>query len=236
MTTIPITTRVFLEGESLTHFITEHLPTLREKSILAVTSKIVALAEQRTASGGQADKDHLVRQESRFAIRTKHTWLTLKDGMLMASAGIDESNGNGKFILLPRNSSDSAKRIRQALRKKYRLKHLGVVITDSRTMPLRAGTIGVALGYAGFLGSKDYRGRQDIFGRTMLISRLNVADSLATTAVLVMGEGAEKQPLAVIQNTPVTFCDRIPNKELTIDPRDDMYGPLLRRLPQKPQS
>ena len=34
-------------------------------------------------------------------------------------------------------------------------------------MPLRAGVVGVALGYAGFKGLRDYRGKEDIFGKKL---------------------------------------------------------------------
>lgn len=55
------------------------------------------------------------------------------------------------------------------------LKKEGVLITDSRTMPLRASIIGVALGYAGFRGIKDYRGQPDIFGRKFHFPRVDIA-------------------------------------------------------------
>ena len=148
----------------------------------------------------------------------------------MASAGIDESNANGKLILLPKDSFETAKILRNKLRKKYGVKDLGVLITDSRTMPLRAGITGVALGYAGFCGIKDYKNTPDIFGRKFKFSRVDIADSVATAAVLVMGEGREKQPLAIASNTLIKFCDKVKRKELHIDIAEDMYGPLFSKI------
>ena len=224
----PIETKIFREGESLADFIGRYIKKIPEKSVLVVTSKIVALSEGRTVViENEKTREELIRKESKLAIRTKYTWLTLKDGMLMASAGIDESNGNGKLILLPKDSFKTAHLLRKTLCRKYGVKHLGVLITDSRTMPLRAGVIGVALGYAGFRGIKDYRGTPDIFGRTFEFSRTNVADSLATAAVVVMGEGNEQQPLALVTGAPAQFCNRTHQKELYIDIKDDMYLPLL---------
>src|SRR3989344_2472484 len=220
----PIKTRIFKEGESLPLFVYEHIKSLQEGSIIVVTSKIIALSEKRTAvAENPGTKDTLIHSESDFAVRTKYVWLTLKDGMLMASAGIDESNANGKLILLPKDSFKTASELRKALKRKYKIKKLGVLVTDSRTMPLRAGVIGVALGYAGFKGARDYRGKPDIFKRKFIFSRTNVADSLATTAVLVMGEGNEQQPLAIIQQAPVEFCEKTNRKELIIDPADDVH-------------
>lgn len=227
----PIKTRIFKEGEDLLRFITNHIPRVRKESIVVVTSKIIALSEGRTASIGDARaKERLIRAESELAIPTKYVWLTVTDGMVMASAGIDESNANGKLILLPRDSFRSARILRKALQRRYRVKRLGVLVTDSRTLPFRAGVTGVALGYAGFRGIRDYRGAPDIFGRKFKFSRTDVADGLAAAAVLVMGEGDEQQPLALIEKAPVEFCDVINRRELRISIEDDMYRPLFAKL------
>lgn len=229
----PIKTRIFHEGEDLFRFITEQTEELSERSVLVVTSKIVALAEGRTAvADTPAAKEKLIRSESELAILTKYVWLTIKDGMVMASAGIDESNADGKLILLPRDSFKTADKLRTKLRQYYGIKKLGVLLTDSRTIPLRAGVTGVALGYAGFRGVRDYRETPDLFGRKFHFSRTDIADSLATAAVLVMGEGAEQQPLAVIVEAPIEFVDKIDRQELRIDIQDDMYRPLFAELPK----
>lgn len=229
----PIKARIFQEGDDLFTFITEYFKKIPEKFVVVITSKIVALAEKRTAVAlNDKAKEKLIRRESEFAIPTKYVWLTVKDGMVMASAGIDESNAKGKLILLPKDSFKTARVLRNKLRRKYGVRRLGVLISDSRTIPLRAGVTGVALGYAGFRGVKDYRGKPDIFGRKFKFSRTDVADSLATAAVLVMGEGNEQQPLAIIEGAPVEFCDRVNRKELHIDIKEDMYRPLFSKLPK----
>lgn len=234
MITRPIRTRLFKEGEDLPAFIIEQLPRLKERSILVVTSKIVALAECRTATASDIrTKDKLIKQESDWAIPTKYVWLTIKDGMVMPSAGIDESNADGKLILLPKNSYRAAQRLRTRLKRHYRLKHLGILITDSRTMPLRAGVTGVSLGYAGFKGIKDYVGKKDLFNRPFKFSRVDIPDSLAAAAVLTMGEGAERCPLAIIEQAHVEFCERVRRDELTISIHDDMYRPLFTHLPRR---
>ena len=227
----PIKTRVFQEGDDLFAFITAYVKELTERAVIVVTSKIVALAEKRTAIIKNAKtKENLIRAESEFAIPTKYVWLTVKDGMVMASAGIDESNANGKLILLPKDSFKTARLLRNKLRQRYDVRNLGVLITDSRTVPLRAGVTGVAVGYAGFRGIKDYRGTPDIFGRKFKFSRTDIADSLATAAVLVMGEGNERQPLAIVERAPVEFCDRVNRAELSINIQEDMYRPLFSKL------
>lgn len=226
-----IKTRIFRENQDLIAFILKHVKKIPDNSILVITSKIVALSEGRTAEyKNQSQKIKLIKQESDFAIKTKHTWLTVKDGMVMASAGIDESNANGKIILLPKDSFRSAEMLRKKLIQKFHLKNLGVLVTDSRLMPLRSGAVGVATGYAGFQGLKNYIGKKDIFGRVLKMSKTDVADSLATAAVLCMGEGSERQPLALITDTPVIFKSKINKKELLIDPREDLYQPLFEKI------
>ncbi len=228
----PIKTRIFKEGENLFDFVSGYFKRIPEKSVIVVTSKIVALSEGRTAVAENYEaKEKLIRSESDFAIRTEHVWLTLKDGIAMASSGIDESNSeNGKLILLPKNSFEAARVLRKKLQEKFKVKDLGVLITDSRTSPLRRGVTGIALGYAGFKGIKEYKGTPDIFGRKFKFSRTNVADSLATASVLVMGEGKERQPLAVIRKASVEFCEKVNPKELKISAQDDMYRPLLSKI------
>lgn len=221
-----VRTRIFKENEDLVAFIVRHVPKLKDGSILAVTSKIVALAEGRTANA--KDKEKIIRAESDWAMKTKYVWLTEKDGMLLANAGVDESNAVGKLVLLPRDSFKAASSLHKKLRKHYKIKKLGVVVTDSRIMPLRAGVVGIALGYAGFRGLRDYRGERDIFGRVFKFTQTDVADSLATAAAVVMGEGKEYQPLAVITGAPVEFTEQTNRDELLIPFEDDMYRPLFR--------
>ena len=229
-----IKTRIFQENEDLISFILKYVKKLPEKSILVITSKIVSLSEGRTVTyKNKRQKVALIKNESDFALKTKHTWLTIKNNVVMASAGIDESNAAGKIVLLPKNSFRTAHSIRKELKKKYKVKKLGILITDSLTFPLRAGILGVALGYAGFKAIRDYRGTKDIFGRVLKMSRTDVADSLATAAVLLMGEGKEQQPLVVITDVPVEFTEKINKKELIIPLKDDLYLPLFKRILKK---
>lgn len=231
-----IKTRVFRENEDLVKFILTYVKKLPESSVLVVTSKIVALSEGRTVNfKNQKQKVSLIKKESTFALKTKYknVWLTIKDDMVMPNSGIDESNAKGKLILLPKNSFHSADFIRKELKKKFKVKNFGVLITDSRLFPLRAGVVGVALGYAGFQGVRNYIGTKDIFGRVLKVSRTDVADSLATATVLCMGEGREQQPLALVRESPVVFVEKVNKKELRINPKQDLYLPLFGSILKK---
>lgn len=226
-----VRTRIFKEKENLARFIVTHIPKLKNGSVLAVTSKIVALAEGRVVSAtDKKTKERLIRAESTWAKESfPGWWLTIKDGTFVINAGIDESNVDGVLVLLPRDSYKAAANLRKKLMKHYHISKCGIVITDSRVAPLRNGVFGMALGYAGFRGLRDYRGKPDIFGRALEVTQVNVADSLASAAALLMGEGREQQPLAVIENAPVEFCDNVNKKELRIAPGGDIYSPLFRK-------
>jgi dihydrofolate synthase / folylpolyglutamate synthase len=227
-----IKTRVFKEGESLLDFVLSYKSKIKEESVLVITSKIVSLSERRVVEiENLRTKDELIKRESDIAIPTKHVWLTIKDGMVMASAGIDESNSeSGKLILLPKDCYKAASVIRRQLMKELKLKKFGVLITDSRTAPFRSGVIGSALGYAGIKGVRDYIGKKDIFGRKFKFVRTNVVDNLASAAILVMGEGNEQQPMVAIYDAPVEFVERIKRDEVRIEAKEDMYKPLFDHL------
>ncbi len=226
-----VKTRVFEEGEDLHRFVVEHVPSLADGTVLAVTSKIVALSEGRVARPkNEAERMRVIESESDWMVATTYVVLTMKDGIPMANAGADESNADGKLILLPKDSFKAAEKLRATLMKKYRLTKLGVVVTDSRVVPMRAGVVGLAVGYAGFKGVRDYRGKADIFGRKLKFTQTNVADGIATAAVLVAGEGKERQPLVVIEDAPVRFADKVDREEVSISLKDDMYRPFFGRV------
>lgn len=220
---------IFHPNQSLEEYVFRFVPKLKEKSVLVVTSKIVALAQGRVEKSGRGKKVRLIKRESDAWVKTKWCYLTLNEGHWCPNAGIDESNADGSLILWPEDSFGAAEALRKALKKHYGLKQVGVVITDSRTLPLRSGVTGVTLGYAGIKGLRDYRGKTDIFGRTLKMTQTNVADGLAAAAVFVMGEGNERTPLCVVEGAPVVFTERVQERELRIDPRDDMYKPVFAR-------
>ena len=227
----PIKTRVFEENEDLISFVLKHVKKIKEDSILVITSKIVALSKGRTIYDVSiSTKEKFIKRESDFAIKTKYVFLTIKDGLIMSDAGIDESNAKGKLILLPKDSFRTAEQIRTKLCKYFKIKNLGIIISDSGLLPLRSGVVGITQGYAGFIGIKNYKGKKDIFGRKFIYSSTNIADSLATGATLCMGEGNEQQPLALITDAPVVFTNKINKNELKINPKEDIFYPLLKNL------
>ena len=205
-------------------------PLIQEGIVLAVTSKIVSLAENRLVSRSTIDKKTLVQKEAdTYLGEIGHgCFLTIKSGLLIPSAGIDESNSvNGDFIIFPKNPFLSAQNLLQDLRKIWNLKNLGLVITDSHTTPLRRGVTGICLSYAGFNAVRNLIGSRDLFGRELKMTQMNFADGLAASAVMLMGEGAESRPLVVIENSAVEFCETTRTDEINIPLEEDLYFPLL---------
>ncbi len=150
--------------------------------------------------------------------------LTIKNNTLMANAGVDKSNiPPGHASLLPIDSRASADRIRTEIKKRTG-KTIGVMVIDSRTQPLRLGNIGMALGVAGFRPVADDRGRHDLFGNEMRITRRAIADNLASACTAVMGESDESVPIALIRDAPVEFVDQsFDSSEMWMSPKECMY-------------
>lgn len=206
---------------------------LQEKSIIVITSKVVSLCQGRVASLGL--KDEQIQKEADYYLEGVKPYgmiLTIKENVILPNAGIDESNANGSCVLLPVQIQKTVNEIRTYFREKFELKELGVIISDSKTTPLRWGTTGVGLAYSGFYPLNDYIGKGDIFDKTMLATKANVLDGLAAAAVLAMGEGSEQTPIAIIEDLDfVRFNENNPTKqeleELKISPEDDLYSPIL---------
>ena len=224
-------TAVFKEKEDLPAFIAAHIPQLKEGDLLAVCSKLVCLWQGCSVEyKSHRQKEELIRRESQAALKTKLAWLTIKSGMIMTNGGVDESNANGKLIYFPPDMFACAAQLRRALQKHYRVKKLGVLITDSLILPLRAGVVGAAVAYSGFKGVRDERGKKDIFGKPLQTTLIDVADSLASAATLLMGERNEQTPLCRIENAPVQFVVKTNPAEISYPPEQDLYAPLLKAV------
>jgi F420-0:gamma-glutamyl ligase len=229
---IPLRTPVFSAGEDLIDFVVRGIPRERisEKMILAITSKIVSIAEGALVPRGEIGKAELIHREAETYLgETLYgVALTIKYGILIPSAGIDESNSvDGSFILFPKDPYASARKLHSALRKAWEVRDLGIIITDSHTQPLRKGVTGIGLAHWGFKATRDLVGEKDLFGREMKMTHVNVLDALAVSAVYGMGEVAERRPLALIYGSGAEFTESSSSAEITIAREDDLYGHLL---------
>lgn len=222
-----------------------------DNDILVVSSKFVAMGEgrvvrldavrpgvraRRLAARYGMDKGlaQLVLDESDEIVGGIAGFvLAIRKGMMAPNAGIDKSNvPAGHAILYPKDPFRSARLLRQQFLDKKGL-NVGVVLADSRLMPTRRGTTGVAIAAAGFSPVEDERGKPDLFGNRLRVTFRAVADSLATMGVAVMGESAESTPAAVVRGFPVIWTDRrLTWRDMAVPSSVDIY---LRGLRNKKQ-
>lgn len=236
------THKITPRDKSILKILDQYSLTFKENSVLAISSKIIAISENRVVKKNLATKEDLVPQESELYLPKNVSKygvnFTIKNNLLVASAGIDESNAGEYLALWPKDPQKSANEIREYLSGRFKLKKVGVIVTDSRSMPLRWGAIGLGIAHSGFQALNNYVGKKDIFGRKFRVEKSNIVDGLAAVATLVMGEGDEQTPLAVIEDLPfVKFQSRNPTKKelefLKIKLEDDLFAPFLKAVEWK---
>nr|MDO8089359.1 coenzyme F420-0:L-glutamate ligase [Candidatus Sigynarchaeota archaeon] len=253
MTLHPLRTKILVEGDNLVSIIIEesekqNIP-LEDGDVIVIASKAVARVEGRMTkleNVKPSEKAHRIAKKTELepefvelVIRESEViyggvfraLLTLKNNILQANAGIDSSNvPEGCAILLPENSTKSAHRIRNEIHQKTG-RRVGVIIADSRTQPLRLGTTGFALGVAGIKPVIDERGRKDIYGKPLRITRKAVADNLACAAEILMGEGNEQTPVVIVKGAPTETTEEYVDESQMIIPREECmyFGTLFKQ-------
>jgi dihydrofolate synthase / folylpolyglutamate synthase len=214
--------KIITSGDDLISVVRASLKNRRPKEgdILVITSKVVAVTQGRVKKiRNQADFDRLVAVEADRVIGKDIVTLTLNKGIFIPWAGIDRSNiPEGQVVLWPEEPFEVAHDLCRNLKKIYRLKKLGIIISDSHCTPLRAGIVGIAIGYAGFKGVNDLRGKKDLYGNILKVTRQNMADLLSSAAHLAMGEAAESTPFCVISGAPVHFTTQ------KVDPNEPLIS------------
>lgn len=237
MIVIPVKTHKITTSDKLFDVLDKYLPEIPEKSVAVITSKIVSITEGRMVRVEDADKDELIKSEAQYYLPREENkygiMVTITNNTLVASAGVDESNANGNYILWPSDPQESANKIREHLQKRFNIKNIGVIITDSKTTPMRWGVTAISIAYSGIEPLKDYVGKKDLFGRKFVFEKMSIIDNLASAAVVVMGEGDEQTPIAVISDVPfVKFVDKNPTEKelasLKISMEEDLYGTMLK--------
>ncbi len=197
---------------------------LHHDDVLVVAQKVVSKAENRyidlrdiepsrralqLAEEVHKDPRHveLILRESNAVVRHRPGVLIVEHrlGYVMANAGIDASNlprgtddQNEKVLLLPESPDDFAEQLRDRLLTQTGAR-VAVIVNDSVGRAWRNGTVGLALGAAGLPALLDRRGEQDLFGRTLEVTEVALADQVASAASIVQGEGDEGQPVVVVR-------------------------------------
>jgi F420-0:gamma-glutamyl ligase len=234
------TEKVYAGKKSLREILDAALANVPERSIIAISSKIVALCEGRVVPVDGNDKEELIARECEYFLPTDTNrygfHITITGNTFVAAAGIDESNADGNYVLWPLDPQRSANDARAYLVERFKLKEVGVIITDSTSIPLRFGTVGAAIAFSGFKPLHSYIGTQDLFGRELRVERASVVTSLAVTASYVMGEGNEQTPITLFTDIPsIDFIPHDPTPEdinaIKVDMDDDVYYALLKNAP-----
>jgi coenzyme F420-0:L-glutamate ligase/coenzyme F420-1:gamma-L-glutamate ligase len=193
---------------------------IEDGDILVVAQKIVSKVESRVMKltdvepsnrakkmAKVASKDprfvELVLKEAKKILKCSPETLIIENekGLVCINAGIDKSNVSGKdtYALLPKDPDESAERIRSRIMK-LTGKRVAVVISDTYSRPFRKGQVEFAIGIAGIDPFKDYRGQEDLFDYVLKVKNVALADEIASAAELIMGQGREAIPVAIIKN------------------------------------
>lgn len=189
--------------------------------VLVVAQKIVSKAEGRLIPlakvapteearnlAANTEKDpalcQLILDESAEILRKKPGVIIVRHrlGHVGANAGIDQSNiehaGGDCALLLPVDPDGSAQSLHETLSRDFGC-HLGIIVADSMNRPWRMGTLGAAIGCAGVQVLDDLRGGEDMYGRELKVSMVNIADSVTAAACLLMGETTEGTPVVLVK-------------------------------------
>ncbi len=221
---------------------------LAQKIVSKAEGRMVNLSDVQASAkaielANKTEKDarlvELILQESNEVVRFRKGVIVVehKLGFICANAGIDHSNvspspltplpeGEGNqqdyfVLLLPKNPDNSAKQIRDDIKKRTN-KNIGVMIIDSHGRAWRNGTVGVCIGLSGIPAVIDERGWKDLFGYTLQATIVGVADELAAAASLVMGQAAEGTPIVHVRGFPFPLGEG--NLQELIRPKElDMF-------------
>ncbi len=187
---------------------------IAQKVVSKAEGRLVALADVVPSTGAQeyarsTGKDprlvELILQESSEVVRQSEKLLITENrlGIVMANAGIDQSNvEEGHALLLPVDPDASARQVRELLADRCGAS-VGVIVADSIGRAWRNGIVGHAIGVAGLLPVLDLRGAPDLYGRKLEVTETAVADELAAAASLLMGQAAEGRPVVLVRGCAI---------------------------------
>ena len=215
---------------------------LQNGDVLVISSKFISQSQGRVINSNSAIisddakqiatefqitpkfSEIIIRESDRVFGGVSGFTITSSDNILAPNAGIDKSNSYGtKLILYPNQPYLIAEQVKRKFFLKF-LIHIGIIIVDSRLMPGRVGTVGIAIACSGIEPVMDLRGEKDLDGNPLKVTFQAVADNLASIANHSMGEGAESQPIAIVRNSTAKLTDRkIKREEMTVSDEQCLY-------------
>jgi coenzyme F420-0:L-glutamate ligase/coenzyme F420-1:gamma-L-glutamate ligase len=210
LTKIPLVQRGDNIGDHITRTAKEEGVQIKSGDVIVIAQKIISKAEggvlslktitpspmaETIAKTSGKDPRHIeaILRETETIVKMKgpHLILETRHGFVCANAGVDRSNieDEDSVVLLPRDPDKSAKAIRQRLIELTGA-DVAVIVSDTFGRAWRIGQVNVAIGVDGIQALVDYRGSKDMFGYTLNVTQMAVADELASAAELVMKKSA----------------------------------------------
>jgi len=216
---VVVAQKIFSKTEKKVIRLRDVIPSKKAEKIAKITGKSPKFVE-------------LVLRETKKMVKASRGILIVEDkrGLICINAGIDKSNVEGRenFALLPENPDESAEKCRMEI-KKLTGKNVAVIICDTYSRPFRRGQVNFAIGVAGIKPFKDYRGKEDLFGRILIVKNVAVIDEIAAAAELLMGQAKEARPVVIFKGLGdvVKFRDKCSIKELQISSEEDLFRNAL---------
>jgi len=214
---------------------------LRDGDVLVLSSKFIAVSEGRVVDLASVKPSEeamavavrfdiipelcelVIRESDEVIGGVSGFMLSVKEGLLTPNAGIDKSNiEHGKVVLYPRNPLESAESLVEEMRFRRGVE-IGAVVSDSRLMPTRKGTVGVALAAAGLAAIVDLRGKPDLYGNVLKVTSQAIADDLCSGAQVVMGEANESVPIVLVRGIASAPGRRYSMSSFSVDPEQCVY-------------
>jgi coenzyme F420-0:L-glutamate ligase/coenzyme F420-1:gamma-L-glutamate ligase len=221
---------------------------INDGDVIAIAQKVVSKAEGRIVrlrdikSSKEAEEiakvtnkdprlvDLILRETEKIVKASPQIMIVEgKNGLVCVNAGIDKSNVQGAdaYALLPPDPDKSAQRIRSEI-VELTGKNVAVVICDTYSRPFRRAQVEHAIGIAGIAPFKDYIGQKDLFGYVLKVKKVAVADEIASAAELVMGQGNEAVPVAIIKNLKrIEWVEKTSAEDLLISRKEDLFTGTL---------
>tara|TARA_B110000305_G_C19464749_1_gene657041 strand:- start:7791 stop:8519 length:729 start_codon:yes stop_codon:yes gene_type:complete len=218
--------------------------TLEDGDILAVAQKVVSKSENRyldissiTPSKEAVNLSHKIEKDPQFiqailneskqVVRYRMGVLIVehKLGFIHANAGIDRSNidqSSNQILLLPENPDLSAQNLCKSIGKHFN-KNIGLIISDTMGRPFRNGIVGFTIGSSNIECVVDERGKQDLYGNTLKVTQIAIADELAAAASLLMGQADQKKPVVLIRGYKAPYSASASGNDLIRSEDEDLF-------------
>ncbi|GAB2596347.1 coenzyme F420-0:L-glutamate ligase [Microlunatus antarcticus] len=197
---------------------------LRDGDILVVTSKVVSKSEGRAVAA--TERESAIREAAVHTLARRGPTRIVRNriGLVLAAAGVDNSNVEpGEVLLLPVDPDASAAAMRDGVRERTGAR-VGVVVSDTLGRAWRMGQTDVAIGAAGVRVVEDYAGRRDAYGNDLHVTAVALADELAAAADLVKTKLAGR-PVALVRGLAhLVGDDEGTARDLARPPEQDMFG------------